>query len=156
MFVVDDQQIFINGANTPWIAWDDFGGSYDSNDWDSAFQDLQDARVNCTRVWITCSGEVGIDIDWDGYVSGATQAFWEDVDSLMAIAKSKKIYLMIALTSFDSAFDSKYVQWRNMYASDTNRAAFVDNLVIPFVNRYKDNPYFFAIEAVNEIEWVFE
>jgi len=155
-FVVEDQQILLNGANTPWIVWDDFGGGYNSNDWDTAFQKLKDARVNCTRVWISCSGDVGININNSGYISGVTVAFRDDIDSLMAIAKSKKIYLMVALTSFDSVYSSKWWAWREMYKSDANRESFINNLVIPFVNRYKGNPYFFALEAVNEIEWVFE
>ncbi len=155
-FVVLDKKILINGANTPWIAWNDFGGNYKSNDWDAAFQDLVDANINCTRVWITCNGEVGININSEGYVSGLTQDFLDDVDSLMQIARSKKIYLMIALTSFDHVHGAKWQEWRSMYKSESNRLSFINNFVIPFVNRYKDNPYFFALEPANEIEWVFE
>ncbi|MBA3705393.1 MAG: T9SS type A sorting domain-containing protein, partial [Bacteroidetes bacterium] len=31
---------------------------------------------------------------------------------------------------------------------------FVDNYLVPFVNRYKSNPYLFAIDVCNEIEWI--
>ena len=155
-FVVQGSKILINGANTPWIAWNDFGGNYNSNNWDSAFQDLVDANINCTRVWITCNGDVGININSQGYISGATQDFWDDVDSLMQIAKSKEIYLMIAMTSFDHVNGTKWQQWQNMYKSASSQESFISNFVIPFVNRYKDNPYFFSLEPANEIEWVFE
>ena len=161
-FVVLDKQILINGANTPWIAWNDFGGNYSSNNWDKAFQDLADANINYTRVCITCNSDnTGVIIDSTGEISGVTQDFWEDVDSLMQIAESKKIYLMIALTSFDHVIYKQnknfyYDSWINMYKSELNRLSFINNFVIPFVNRYKDNPYFFALEPANEIEWVFE
>ncbi len=157
-FVVDGQQIWLNGANTPWDKWNDFGGGFDYTWWDDHFQILKDKKVNSTRVWITCNGEVGININTNGYVSGATTTFYNHVDQLMEIAQDKGIYLMVALISFDHVKDShnNYQRWRNMMGSATNRQAFVDNFVQPFVDRYKDNPYFFAVDVSNEIEWMFE
>ena len=43
-----------------------------------------------------------------------------------------------------------------MYNNEVNRQSFVDNYAVPFVNRYKDNPYFFAVDVGNELEWVWE
>ena len=157
-FVVNGNRIWLNGANTPWDNWNDFGGSFDYSWWDNHFQTLKDKKVNCTRVWITCNGEVGININSNGYISGATATFYDHVDQLMQIAQSKGIYLMIALVSFDHVKDNhnNYQRWRNMLGSAANRQSFVDNFVAPFVDRYKDNPYFFAVDVSNEIEWMFE
>ena len=157
-FVVDGQRIWLNGANTPWDNWNDFGGNFDYSWWDEHFQVLKDAKVNSTRVWITCNGEVGINIDDNGYVSGATDAFYGHVDQLMQIAQDKEIYLMVALISFDHVKNShgNYYQWRNMMNASSGRQSFVDNFVKPFVDRYRDNPYFFAVDVSNEIEWMFE
>lgn len=157
IFHIDNKEFFINGANTPWISWDEFGsGYYSSNQWEIALQNLADAKINSTRVWITCSGTVGINIETNGYVYGPTQQFWNDVDSLMSIAQSKQIYLMIALTSFDNIHGAKWEAWRAMYKTESGRMSFVQNYVKPFIERYKDNPYCFAVEVANEIEWVFE
>lgn len=153
---VNGNPIFINGANTPWDNWNDFGGSYDSNWWNTEFGRIKNAGGNATRIWITCSGEVGINIDSSGYVSGATQAHWDDLEDMFRLARENQIYILATLISFDHTKDSysTYQRWRNMYADNNNINSFVTNYVIPFVNRFKDNPYLFAIEPCNEIEWV--
>ena len=158
-FRVNDNRIWLNGTNTPWDNWNDFGGDFDYNWWNNEFQQLQELHINCTRIWITCNGDNhGIIINNDGSISGVTATFWSDVDRLMEIAQSKQIYLMIALISFDHTKpgNTNADKWINMYNSATNRQTFVDNYAVPFVNRYKNNPYFFAIDVGNELEWVWE
>jgi hypothetical protein len=156
-FMVGEEEIWINGANTPWIAWNDFGGAFDYNAWDSEFEKLANAKVNCTRVWITCNSDGAIQIDNNGKILGVTDAFWNDVDDLFEIATKHNIYLIAALTSFDHLrAGGKTEQWRKMYNSDENRQSFIDHYAVPFIDRYKDNPYFFAIEPANEIEWLFD
>ena len=152
-------RIWLNGTNTPWHLWNDFGGGFNYTWWNDEFQQLQDLHINCTRVWITCDGSnTSIEIDDEGYVSGVSSLFWSHVDQLMEIAESKQIYLMIALISFDHTKpgNPNAAKWTNMYNSATNRQSFVDHYAIPFVNRYKDNPYFFAVDVGNELEWVWE
>lgn len=157
-FYAGGNRIWLNGANTPWNAWNDFGGSFDYNWWDNHFQQLHDNGINSTRVWITCSGEVGINIDESGYVSGATNAHWEDLDSLFEIAQNREIYVMATLISFDHFKNtySTYQRWRNMLTNKSNIDSFVNNYVKPFTNRYKNNPYLFSIDLCNEPDWVYE
>src|SRR5512141_1993874 len=109
-FMAGGQRIWINGANTPWNNWNDFGGSYNASWWDSHFQQLHDNGVNATRVWIICSGEVGIVISDAGVVSGATDAHWTSLDSFFQIAQQKQIYIMATLMSFDS-FKNTYTTY---------------------------------------------
>ncbi|MBN1313037.1 MAG: cellulase family glycosylhydrolase [Anaerolineae bacterium] len=157
-FMAGGQRIWINGANTPWNNWNDFGGSYNASWWDSHFQQLHDNGVNATRVWITCSGEVGINISEAGYVSGATDKHWQDLDSFFQIAQDRQIYIMATLISFDHFKDtySTYTRWRNMIQSNNNIDSYVTNYVIPFVNRYESNPYLWSIDLINEPDWVYE
>jgi len=158
-FKVDSNRIWLNGTNTPWDNWNDFGGNFDYNWWKSEFEKLKDYHINCTRVWITCSGDSrSLEINSAGFISGVSDAFWEDVDSLMSIAQQNEIYLMIALISFDHSKpgNPNAQKWLNMYKDSSNRQSFVDNYAIPFVERYKDNPYFFAIDVGNELEWAWE
>ena len=155
-FVVEGKEIIMNGANTPWNSWNDFGGSYNNTWWDNEFQKIKAAGGNSTRIWITCSGTVGINISADGTVAGATAAFWSNVDDMFRLAQKNKIYIKATLISFDhfKSSNSKYQSWRNMVMSDDKVATFADNYVIPFVTRFKDNPYLWAIDICNEIEWV--
>lgn len=157
-FYAGGQRIWINGGNTPWDNWNDFGGSYDSSWWNNEFAQLKANGINATRVWIICNGETGVNIDNSGYVSGATSAFWSDLDSLFQLAQNNHIYLEPTLLSFDVVENShtNYTSWRNMFASHANVDSFVNNVVTPFVTRYSDNPYVWAIDLMNEPDWGYE
>lgn len=155
-FLVDGKEIFMNGANTPWNKWNDFGGGYTSSWWDAEFQKIKAAGGNSTRIWISCNGEVGLLIAADGTVTGATDAFWSNLDDMFRLAQKNKIYVKATLISFDHFKNShsNYQRWRNMVLSDDKVTSFVDNYAVPFVNRYKENPYLWAVDVCNEIEWV--
>lgn len=158
-FEADGARVWLNGTNTPWDKWNDFGGGFEYDWWNDEFQELKDLHINCTRVWITCDGSnTGVTIGEDGFISGVNSLFWSHVDQLMEIAQDKQIYLMIALISFDHTKpgNTNASRWINMYNSATNRQSFADNYAVPFVNRYKNNPYFFAVDVGNELEWVWE
>ncbi|MCX7681276.1 MAG: cellulose-binding domain-containing protein [Anaerolineae bacterium] len=157
-FYAGGARIWINGANTPWNNWNDFGGSYNASWWDNHFQQLHANGVNATRVWITCSGEVGINIDSSGYVSGATQAHWNHLDSFFQIAQNRQVYIMATLMSFDHFQNtySTYQRWRNWINSDSNIDSYINNYLIPFLNRYGNNPWLWSIDLMNEPDWVYE
>jgi len=157
-FRVYGKEIFMNGVNTPWDNWNDFGGNYDHNFWDTEFQEIRQAGGNSSRIWISCNGDVGIDISTDGQISGATQAHWEDLDDMFSLAAEHQVYIMATLTSFDHTKNTynKYQRWRNMLSDSANVGSYIDNYVIPFINRYKDNPYLWCVDVCNEIEWMHE
>src|SRR5271157_4076219 len=67
-FMVGSDQIWINGANTPWHHWNDLGGDFDSDWWNTHLQLLHNNGINAARIWISCSGDVGIEIDENGHV----------------------------------------------------------------------------------------
>jgi hypothetical protein len=155
-FIVGTHEIFMNGANTPWNYWNDFGGNYQSSWWDSEFKRIKDAGGNSTRIWITCNGDVGITISSDGTVTGATEDFWNNLDDMFQLAQKNKIYIKATLISFDhfKSSHTTYQEWRKMVNSDDKVTSFVNNYAVPFVKRYNDNPYLWAVDVCNEIEWV--
>ncbi len=155
-FLVNGKEIIMNGANTPWNRWNDFGGNYNSSWWDAEFKRIKDAGGNSTRIWISCDGEVGLNIQEDGTVTGATNAFWSHLDDMFRLAEKNRIYIKATLTSFDHFKNShpKYQRWRNMITNDDKVSSFIDNYVNPFVAKYKNNPYLWSIDVCNEIEWV--
>ena len=157
-FTVNGSQIWLNAVNTPWDHWNDLGGNFDPSFWDREFARIRKAGGNATRIWITCNGETGFDLDGKGGVRGMTDKFWKDCDELFSLAGRNGIYVLATLISFDHTKDShlNYEEWRKMYNNDVKVAMFVTNYVKPFVLRYRENPWLFAIEPCNEIEWVHE
>ena len=155
-FLVNAKEIVMNGANTPWNHWNDFGGQYESDWWNNEFKRLKEAGGNCTRIWITCSGDGGVITDSNGMVTGATNKFWTDVADMFSLAEKNKIYIKATLISFDHFKNNTghYQNWRKMVMSDAGVGSFIDNYVIPFVQKFKSNPYLWGIDVCNEIEWV--
>ena len=157
-FMVNGHRIWINGANTPWDRWNDFGGAFDAAWWDAQFGALRNNGINATRVWITCNGEVGILIDQDGAVSGATAAHWRDLDRLFLLAAKHRLYLMATLMSYDHFRDNhpNHQRWRQWIAQDRNIDSYVDHYLVPFLNRYGRSPWLWSIDLMNEPDWVYE
>lgn len=157
-FMVGENEIWISGANVPWDNWNDFGGSIDGTFWDEEFSELHDKGINAVRVWITCDGTVGIDIDENGYVSGATDMHWSALNLLFALAKRHHIYIMATLISFDHFKDTNqnYQSWRNMINDNDAIDSFVDNYLKTFLEKFGDNDYLWSIDLCNEPDWVIE
>jgi hypothetical protein len=157
LFKVNGQQLYLNGANTPWNSWNDLGRSFNYDWWNNHFAELHDAGINSTRVWLSCDpNHEAMLMDENGQLQGVSDAFWTDMDSLMAIAERHQVYIMGALMSFDhfkGAHQNSY-KWTKMMKSEDNVDLFVENYAVPLVQRYQDNPYLFSIDACNEIIWV--
>lgn len=150
--------IYMNGANTPWQNWNDFGGSYVSSFWSSHFTEMSSYGLNSSRIWITCDGAGQPYIASDGTVSPPTNAFWEDMDDMLSHAQTNGIYVMATIMSFDHFDEAKpnHQGWRAMIQNKQKTQTFIDNYLLPLVDRYKDNPYLYNIDLCNEPEWIHE
>jgi hypothetical protein len=157
-FTVGTNRIWINGANTPWHVWNEFGGDFDSAWWDRHLQILHENGINATRVWISCNGETGIDIDPSGHVRGCTPQFWSNLDSLLQIAGRRRVYIDATLLSFDhfSRGHPNYLRWRRMLLSEEAVDSMVRNYVVPLVARYKTNAWLWSVDLCNEPDWIHE
>lgn len=160
-FMVGGKELWINGVNTPWQHWNDFGGSaFDETFWDAHFSDLHDIGVNASRVWINCDSMVGIKLKTTGEVKEVTEKHWQDVDKLLEIAEKHQIYVMPTLLSFDHFKDVKnknYAErWRAIITDETAMQSYIDGYVKPFAERYGSNPYMLGIDLMNEPDWVHE
>lgn len=157
-FMVGTNRIWINGANTPWHHWNDLGGNFDPKWWDAHFMLLHDRGINATRIWISCSGDVGIEIDENGHVSGATPAYWADLGRLLDISQKHEVYVLATLMSFDH-FNAKHhnsKKWRKWIGTDEGIDSYIKNYLHPLLGRYGHAPRLWAIDLINEPEWVFE
>ena len=156
-FTVNGQDIYMNGVNTPWDNWNDCGGEFDETFWDIHFETLKSIGVNSVRVWISCNG-ANIEISDDGIVSGPTEAFWEDLGTLIGLAEKHEIYLMATLMSFDNFKDEgqNYMAWRAMLSSEEGIQSMVDNYVIPLCEKFGSSPALWSIDLCNEPDWIAE
>ena len=157
-FTVNGKEIWFNGVNTPWDKWNDFGGSFNFAFWQEHFDKLHAAGVNACRIWISCNGDVGMQISPDGSFAGATSAHWEDLDSLFALAENYQIYVMATVQSFDHYKDTyeTYESWRELIQSPEKTDQYVDNYIIPLAERYDACDYLWSIDLCNEPDWIVE
>ena len=157
-FMIGSKRIWINGANTPWHHWNGLGGNFDPQWWDGHFKQLHDSGINATRIWISCSGDLGIEIDEDGRVLGATPAYWADLGRLLESAQAHQVYVLATLLSFDhfNLKQRKSMRWRKWISTDEGIDSYVKNFLHPLLERYGHVPSLWAIDLMNEPEWVFE
>lgn len=158
-FMVDGKELIINGVNTPWENWNEFGtDNFDPNFWDSHFAELHDIGVNSVRVWLSCTGTVCIKLRREtGEVYKVEEKFWDDVDKLFEIAAKHQIYLMPTMLSFDHFKDAgSQLRWRMLVDDDTAMQTYFDMYLKPFAERYGSNPYLLGIDLMNEPDWVHE
>jgi len=158
-FKVDNgtKTLWINGVNIPWHRWNDFDRNFDAGWWDGHFAELRAIGVNSARLWINCNNDNNvIIIDTDGLVSGVTDDHWEALDQLFNIAEHHGIYLMPTFLSFDHFKSRNADGWRNMVKSDVTVDSYIEHFTLPFLARYKDNPFLWSIDLMNEPDWVHE
>lgn len=157
-FKLDGEEIWLTGMNAPWQKWDDFGGGYSAEYWGKVFKMMKEDGFNSCRIWINCSGNTGVEIDENGFVSGASDAHWEHLDSLFTLAAENEIYIMATLMSFDHFKDenANHTRWRAMIKDTEKIDSYINNYVIPFCKRYDNNDYVWSIDLINEPDWVYE
>lgn len=157
-FMVDGKELWINGCNTPWHNWNDFNGSMDYEFWDKTFAQLAEDGINATRIWLNCNGEMTVQFKSDGTVHGIREEHWDDLDKLFEIASRHHVYIMATLTSFDHFKSSGGAgeHWRTMITSKEGCDDFAERYVKEFCERYGENEYLFAIDIMNEPDWVYE
>lgn len=157
-FLLNGKEIWFNGVNTPWQNWDDFGGKFEPQFWEKHYKKLHEAGINCSRVWVTCSGDIGVEIEEKGLVKGAAKEHWEDLEMLFEAAERNGIYIMATLKSFDNFKDEnkKHLFWRAMLQSDEAMDSYVENYVIPFCQRFGKYNSLWSIDLCNEPDWIFE
>ncbi|WP_028509174.1 cellulase family glycosylhydrolase [Ruminococcus sp. NK3A76] len=163
-FEVGGKKLWLNGVNAPWIKWNDFGGDFSFMEWSEHFKQLHENGVNCARVWISCNGEVGMEIDDDGNFTGATEQHWKDLSELFSIAEANQIYIMATVQSFDHYKDDdnlddskeKFGAWRKLVQDSKKTDAYVNNYIIPLVEKFGKSDYFFSVDLCNEPDWIYE
>ncbi|MCD7823571.1 MAG: cellulase family glycosylhydrolase [Oscillospiraceae bacterium] len=155
-FMVNGSELWINGVNTPWIAWNDFTGNMDEEAWEETFALLSSDNINCTRIWINCEGESIVSLTEEGEIIDINSGHWDDLDKLFALAEKYEVYVMATLLSFDHFKGSSGDDWQALVNNKDTADAFAETYVKEFCERYSDCEYLFSIDIMNEPDWVYE
>ena len=165
-FMTAGQQIYLNGINTPYHLFNEFGSDlYDHDWWDAEFTRLNSLGINSVRVWVNddptlpgpyVNGNLGIWMD-QNYAVNVSAKWWQDVDDIVALAATHKIYIRLVVFTmhfFDWNFplDSTHGSWSVAFGSLVGVQSFVDTVIVPLATRYEDNIYFWSIDLGNEID----
>lgn len=157
-FLVNDSELWLNGVNTPWHKWNDFDGHMDEAFWDAEFARLSEDHINCTRIWVNCTGETIVDLNEKGDVISVNEAHWSDLEKLFALAEKYEIYIMPTLLSFDhfKGAAGSGERWQALVKSREYSDNYAEKYVKEFCKRFGDNEYVFSIDIMNEPDWVYE
>lgn len=161
-FKVNGNDIFFNGISGPWQWRADcdinfMRRNFDWSYWNQEFQRYADNNINLVRIWLHGSGNFSPAINTNAYVDpyGSGDQFWQDMDALVALAETYEVYIMPTFWSFDmvkEGMSTYYQRYRTLIQDDDRMGSYLDNFLIPFLNRYENNPWIMGYDLVNEPE----
>ncbi len=152
---------FLNGPNVAWnnYGWDfgdnsvGYGGGngYNASWWENHFTQLQNYGANSARVWIHCKAEYNPLFDVNGNCTGLNNNFFSNMDDMLDRAKNHNIMIILCLFDFHLVSISN----REQLVKDPGKTdTYINNALIPMVQRYADQCNLIAYEIFNEPEWI--
>jgi len=163
---------FLIGANLPWIG---YGTDFGANAWspagglgadpprlarlDQALARLAADGITIVRVFVVCDARSGVRFDGDGLPSGLDDAFFEDFDALLAVARRHGVSVMPALLDFHLCNPARIVDGvlvggrGHLITTGEGRSALVESVLSPIARRYANEDAIAAWDVMNEPEW---
>jgi hypothetical protein len=161
-FQVNGRDIFFNAISGPWQWRADcdinfMRRDFDWNYWNQEFQRYAANNINLVRIWLHGSGNYSPAINSNSFVDayGPNDQFWRDMDALVALAQTYEVYIMPTFWSFDmvkQGMSTYYQRYRTLIQDDNRMGSYLNNFLIPFLNRYESNPWIMGYDLVNEPE----
>jgi Cellulase (glycosyl hydrolase family 5) len=128
----------------------DWGVCFNANDLDNYFADMNRMNVNVVRIFAFESLE-GLQFDQKGYVNGLDPELVRNFDTTLVLAKSHGLHLYLCLANdFRNACGRTKV--KDIVGDPKALRAYLDNVVRPFVTRFKGDSAVFAFDIMNEPE----
>jgi len=163
---------FVVGVNLPWIG---YGTDVGASAWypdgglsaqpaardllDETFAALARDDVRVVRTFLLCDARSGVRFDTDGVPTGLDEAAIPDIDVLVAVARRHQIQLMPVLLDFHLCKGPRIVDGvllggrSHLIADPHARSVFIDLVLRPIVERYRDEEAIVAWDVMNEPEW---
>lgn len=157
------------GANLPWIA---YGGDFGANAWrpegglhtradelTRALDRAAAAGVRHLRWFMLCDGRAGIRFAPDGAPLGLDDSFHQDVEAALAAARDREIAIMFVLLDFLWCAPARIAAGvpvggrGDVLRHAQKRAALLERVLAPILERYGESPQIFAWDVINEPEW---
>jgi mannan endo-1,4-beta-mannosidase len=163
---------FALGVNLPWIR---YGCDFGANAWQphgglgvsgappavtAALDRLGRRDVRVIRWFLLCDGRAGIAFGDDDEPRGPDACLFRDIDAALDLATRAGLSVVFSLVDFllcHRARDIRGVRIhgrRRILAYARGRAALIDRVLTPLLDRYARHPAVGAWEVINEPEWV--
>lgn len=169
-FQVNGKEIFLNGLNSPWQNDPYFRIDFIDTDyfdiqfWKDEFAKMEQNKVNTVRIWIHSIGNHTPQYDNNGFALQPSTRFYQHLDAVISEAANKKIYVLPTMWSFDMVIragsghlgSNQFQENRNVLRDTNKLTSYVNNVLGPVVERYKDNPYVLGFDIINEPEHMWE
>jgi hypothetical protein len=164
---------YIFGANLAWLQGSyqhDFGHSHEYPGWgvwysdsgnrtltDNYLYDLNTMGCHVIRVWLHESLE-GLLFNGESTLStvtGVEPTMWTNLDYFMSRVSTRHLYVYWSAFPFPDLTITTthfYQTHLSILTSAAGRQAYINNALLPFINRYKNHPSLFGIDLGNEPE----
>jgi hypothetical protein len=130
------------------------------------FSELQAALSQCSmsavRVFIFADGRASPDFTAEGDIVGLDEYFFQDFDTLLVTARLHNLFLIPVLLDFHWFDTPQFVSGvqvgghSDILRDATRRQAFLDRVLKPLAERYRDDSQILAWEIINEPEWAMQ
>lgn len=163
---------FVVGANLPWVgygtdigasAWNPTGGLTGRpralDLLDKAFTRLRRGSISVVRTFLLCDLRSGVRFDNQGVPLGLDEFVFPDIDALVTAAHRHKLRLMPVLLDFHLCKPAQIVNGvqiggrSRLIANPSARAALIDRVLQPILERYGHEEAIVAWDVMNEPEW---
>lgn len=159
------------GANLPWIR---YGGDFGASAWhpdggvsadagrarlDETLARLAGSGVSAIRWFMLCDGRAGIRFDADGTPLGLDGHVFRDIDAAVRIAADRDVAILFSLIDFTWCGPRKIVSGvqtggrAGVLADPGQRAALLDRVFVPILERFGAEPAIMGWDIINEPEW---
>lgn len=159
------KELFLSGANIPWIDFANDVGNMnnppDTAKFREIFREVHDNGGNSMRFWVHINGQSSPEFTGN-LVTGPGERSIPDLDNICNMAYSNDIGLVLCLWSFDmqriNGNLSAEVLERNKHilTTDEGLGSYIENALVPMVDSMKGHPGILAWEIFNEPEGMTE
>lgn len=154
------QDLFLSGINVAWINYGNDLTSFDSEKWTDICRSVVDSGGNSIRWWIHVDGRSTPSYDTETkMVSGISETALNNLATALDIAANNSIVVSLCLWSKDMMSksdnsNSTLYRARNelMLTDETAAMAYINNALIPMVEKVKNHTAILCWEIFNEPE----